>query len=253
VVPTVHELPFVSLGPIEGRWRTWRHRRWLARDVARAARIVVPSQATRRDLLALHPSAAERVEVVPWGFDPGWWEWSREAADALPARPPYAVIVGTGDSGGGSHKKGLDTALAAFDRLPPGLSLAIVGEGRFRHPRVLTVAPPGDLPTGAPAHGPLVGGARMLLYPSRSEGFGFPPLEAMAADVGAIPEVTGDAALRVPPGDPDALADAIRRVHEDETLRARLVARGRERARGFPPAEAARRLLDVLRRAQEGA
>ncbi len=69
------------------------------------------------------------------------------------------------------------------------------------------------------------------------EGFGFPPLEAMAAGVpvvatavGAIPEVAGDGALLVPPGDIDALAAALADVLGDEAIRDALIERGRTRA-----------------------
>jgi alpha-1,3-rhamnosyl/mannosyltransferase len=93
----------------------------------------------------------------------------------------------------------------------------------------------------------LVAGARALLYPSLSEGFGLPPLEAMAAGVpvlasdrGAIPEVAGDAALLVAATDEDAFARAIVRICSDEELRGSLIARGKERATLFTPERVAR-------------
>jgi glycosyltransferase involved in cell wall biosynthesis len=74
-------------------------------------------------------------------------------------------------------------------------------------------------------------------YPSRYEGFGLPPAEAMLAGVpvvattaGALPEVLGDAALLVEPGDDDALGQALGRVLDDAALRGELVARGRVQA-----------------------
>lgn len=86
----------------------------------------------------------------------------------------------------------------------------------------------------------LLAGATVLAFPSVYEGFGFPPLEAMAAgvpvvatSVGAVPEVVGDAGLLVAPGDADALADALGRVLDDDGLRSELVARGRARAATF--------------------
>jgi glycosyltransferase involved in cell wall biosynthesis len=88
----------------------------------------------------------------------------------------------------------------------------------------------------------LVAGARALLYPSLSEGFGLPPLESMAAGVpvlasdrGSIPEVVADAALLAPPDDEEGFASAIVRISRDENLRADLARRGRERARRFTP------------------
>jgi glycosyltransferase involved in cell wall biosynthesis len=82
----------------------------------------------------------------------------------------------------------------------------------------------------------LVARAELLAYPSLYEGFGFPPLQAMAAGVpvvatgaGSLHEVLGDAALMVEPGDDDALAGALERALGDEDLRRQLVAAGSER------------------------
>ncbi len=86
----------------------------------------------------------------------------------------------------------------------------------------------------------LLAGARVLAYPSRYEGFGRPPLEAMQAGVpvvasraGAIPEVLGDAALLVEGDDTDALAGALEQLLSDDELRATLVTRGHARRRAL--------------------
>jgi glycosyltransferase involved in cell wall biosynthesis len=68
----------------------------------------------------------------------------------------------------------------------------------------------------------------------------------VATTGGATPEICGDAALLVAPGDADALADAVRRVLDDEALRARLVEAGGRRADAFPKETTARALLRVL-------
>ncbi|MEN8150296.1 MAG: glycosyltransferase, partial [Planctomycetota bacterium] len=82
--------------------------------------------------------------------------------------------------------------------------------------------------------------AAVLAYPSLSEGFGFPPLEAMAcgtpvvaARAGAVPEVVRDAALLVDPASPAALAEALRSAIEDEAVRNDLTLRGHERVGDF--------------------
>ncbi len=72
----------------------------------------------------------------------------------------------------------------------------------------------------------------------------------VATTAGSIPEVTGGAALLVPPGDAAALSAAIRRVATEPGLRTDLVARGTVRARAFPTQASARALLDVLRAAE---
>jgi glycosyltransferase involved in cell wall biosynthesis len=82
----------------------------------------------------------------------------------------------------------------------------------------------------------LLHGAAAFAFPSRYEGFGFPPLEAMVAGVpvvatraGALPETLGDAAVLVPVADPAALAEGLATVLDDEERRRDLVARGARR------------------------
>lgn len=90
------------------------------------------------------------------------------------------------------------------------------------------------------ARADLLAGASALAYPSRYEGFGLPPLEAMSAgvpvvasDLPVLREVLGDAAELVAPGKPDALADSIERVVADDRIRARLVEAGKERVQRY--------------------
>ena len=92
-----------------------------------------------------------------------------------------------------------------------------------------------------------------MVFPSRFEGFGLPLLEAMSvgtpivcSPVASIPEVAGDVALYVDPGQPAALASAVLRVLEDDILRERLVAAGRKRVRQFSFEETARQTLAVF-------
>lgn len=96
-------------------------------------------------------------------------------------------------------------------------------------------------------------GARALVFPSLYEGFGLPPLEAMASGcavisstAGALPEVCGDAALYVDPYDVPALTNAMRRVCEDDFLHAHLVKAGRLQAAKFRWADAAQTLIEVI-------
>lgn len=247
VVAWVHEVPFARHGALEGALRTLRHRRALARAVERAAALVVPSHAVRDDLLSLHPDAAPRTHVVPHGFEV-------PAPATAPARGPgaLALLVGTGRGAAGPRKKGVDVFDAAFAAGPiAGLTPVVVGEAPGLSPGVRVVAEIDDAGLGL-----LLADARVLVVPSRSEGFGYPVLEGFAAGVpviasaaGALPEVSGGAAQLVPPGDAGALREAIERVATDAELWARMRTAGLRRAQEFPVEAMARAWLRVLARA----
>src|SRR5262249_58185351 len=96
----------------------------------------------------------------------------------------------------------------------------------------------------------------LYVQPSLVEGFGLPPLEAMAcgvpvlaSDGGSLPETLGDAAVMLPPRDPEAWAEAIRGLLRDEGRRKQLVGRGAERARAFPVEATAAATLAAYREA----
>jgi glycosyltransferase involved in cell wall biosynthesis len=100
----------------------------------------------------------------------------------------------------------------------------------------------------------LMANAGALAFPSLTEGFGLPPLEAMAlgcpvvaAPFGALPEVCGKAALYADPLDPDAWSEKIRTVLDDETVRQSLVSAGRRQAAIFTWKRAARSLFDAVK------
>ncbi len=158
-------------------------------------------------------------------------------------------------------RKNIDGLIAAFERLTAPMHLVIAGipgsASRAIHRQIARS------PARARIHllGPipedekraLLALSSCFVYPSLWEGFGFPPLEAMAVGVpvvastgGALPEVLGNAALLIDPLDPSAIADAITRVHTDAALRADLRARGHARAAQFRWDTAARQVLDCI-------
>jgi glycosyltransferase involved in cell wall biosynthesis len=164
----------------------------------------------------------------------------------VPVQPPYILAIGTIEP-----RKDYPRLVAAFAELASkhgDLSLVIAGaEGRGRtaldeaitaahcRQRIVRLGHVDDSVRAA-----LLSGATLLAYPSLYEGFGLPPLEAMAAGTavvaaagGAIPEIVGDGALVVPAGDTAALAGALERVVSDEELRTDLVARGRLQLRRY--------------------
>jgi len=157
------------------------------------------------------------------------------------AKPPYILAIGTVEPRKDYPR--LVEAFAELAALDTELRLVIAGAdgwGSGALDQAISASGCGDriLRLGYvndSVRASLLGGAAVLAYPSLYEGFGFPPLEAMAAGIpvvatagGAVPEVVGDGAVVVPLGDTAALAAALARVISDEQLRADLVARGRE-------------------------
>lgn len=262
LVVTVHDLAPLRepalLPPGRSRWY-WS--RWMPFTVRRADRVIVPSCATRDDVVRLLGVPAARVHVTPWGVPLDVVSpLGPEAVDdvrrryRLPDR--YVLYVGTID-----RRKDYRGLLEAIPLLDPDVSLVIAGAviagrtdfhavcaalGLGDRVRVLGYVPDTDLRV-------LYRGAAVFVYPSFLEGFGLPVLEAMACGTAVVayrttslPEVAGDAALLLePPVTPIALAKAMRDVIDDPDMRRRLVERGRAHAAGFDWRTAARLTAQV--------
>jgi glycosyltransferase involved in cell wall biosynthesis len=228
--------------------------------IRRADHVVALSEFTRQEIVRFYPPAAGKTAVVYPGvgaeFTPEVDPADGAALAALGVRRPYLLAVGN------IHpRKNLARLLAAWEqvrdagRQPPLLVWA--GLGRWQsgelveRARAAGVHLPGFV---APEHLPaLYRQAEALAYPSLYEGFGLPPLEAMAcgtpvltSNITSLPEAVGDAAVTADPTDVDALAEGLARVLLDAELRRELRARGLARAAGFRWTGTARRLLTVL-------
>jgi glycosyltransferase involved in cell wall biosynthesis len=271
-IVTVHDLiryfDLKGWGPYIHR-PNLRDRLYLNLDYAgigRAAAIIAISEATREDIVRYLGYPRERIFVVYHGVDHDLFR----PVEERPLEEPYILFVGS------EHpRKNLPTLLEAFKLLK--------AEGRrFRHLKLVKVgaAGGGEAPfrqqtlqalarlgldgdvlfvEGVPDHQlpAYYAGAEVLVNPSLYEGFGFPPLEAMAcgcpvivSSAGALPEVAGEAALVVDPSDPRALAEAIRQVLTDPSLRRRLVERGLRRAAQFSWERCARETEQVYERVE---
>jgi glycosyltransferase involved in cell wall biosynthesis len=270
VVLTVHDLAFrlyPETAPITGRWL-----RRLGDALRKAAEVITVSHATRADLLELYPVDPDRVTAIHHGVDPERFhppgpEEVRRVRRRFGIDGPYLLFVG-----GLEPRKNLDAVLRAFAQLPADLdpTLVIAGAAVPWYPRgrvaladAVSALPPRIRRrvviteyVGDPDRGPLYGGAEALVFPSLYEGFGLPVLEAMAcgtpvltSGVSALPEVAGDAAVLVDPRDQGAIAEGMRRLLQDESLRRRLRSSGPARAARFRWEETARRTADVLHRA----
>jgi glycosyltransferase involved in cell wall biosynthesis len=248
-VVMIHDLSFDRLPELMAYRDRLSFGGLVPRSVRRAERVLTVSEWSRADIIDRYGVDAERVVVTGDGLDPAFGQTGRR-----PDRPPYLLFVGALQP-----RKDPVVALEALARLPNDLQLVMVGpakrgEGEVRsalHRLRLTsrVQLTGYIPQNELAE--LYRGAACMIFPSRYEGFGLPVLEAMASGTpvvtttaGAIPEVAGEAAVLVPPGDAEALADGIRKALAN---RDQLVVAGLERAQEFQWAEVARRTLAVYR------
>lgn len=236
-----------------------RFRYLVERGVRRAVRVVVPSEAARRELLEHYPVDAERVVVIPNGVRQGL---SSAGAPSSPRDWPDEFVLYVGRF---HARKNLRRLLAAFARVQakrPALRLVLAGRDLWDRAEVMrevaalkleeAVLTPGHVPDTELDR--LYRKARVFAFPSIHEGFGIPPLEAMAYDLpvlasrsSAMPEILGDAAHYADPYDVEDLAHGLERLLDDESLRVELIARGRRRVRVYDWAEIARRTVALYR------
>jgi len=228
--------------------------------VKKAAAVIAVSHTTKRDLIQHLGIPEERISVVYEGIDHRVFKpASRRLLDY-----PYLLFVGS------EHpRKNFTGLLRAFFKLKSerrfkDLKLLKVGkaggpEADFRQ-HTLKVINELNIPRDViftdyvaeedlPAY---YSGAECFVLPSLYEGFGFPPLEAMAcgcpvivSNVASLPEVTGEAAIKVDPYHTYSLASALEVVLADDSLKRELVSKGLERARQFSWKKAARETMAV--------
>ncbi|MBX5491547.1 MAG: glycosyltransferase family 4 protein [Chloroflexi bacterium] len=234
--------------------------------VRRADHLLAISESTRWDLIRLLGAAPDRVTVTYCGADAGFRPLDGAAVATFRARHglPEGYILYVGTLEPRKNVPRLLEAYALLRRLRGGAPpLVLVGARGWRHHgidarlaaleldahvRWLGYLPPAELPLCYNAAG-------LFVYPSLYEGFGLPPLEALAcgtpvvtSNTSSLPEAVGDAALTVNPRDVRALAEAMARVLDDSALRTRLRAAGPRWAARFSWRQTAEQTLGVYRR-----
>lgn len=236
------------------------------RSVRRATHVLADSQATKDDLIALYGTPAEKITVLVGGVQPEFQPVTDPARRAAVRRrygiPDHPYIFSVGTVQPRKNYARLIAALAALGPTYEDFHLVIAGgHGWLEGPIYQAVHDHGleervhfigfahdeDLPA-------LYSEAVCLAYPSLYEGIGLPVLEAMACGtpvltsaISSLPEVAGDAAILVDPYRVEAIAEGLRQLLGDATLRAELVARGLRQAARFTWEGAARQLLGIYR------
>jgi glycosyltransferase involved in cell wall biosynthesis len=262
-VVTIHDAAVFdcpeSFHPYFAAW----YRFLLPRLARRARQVITDSEFVKERIVTHCGVSGSKVMVVPIGVDarfcPEAVSLLEEAVASLrlPSRK-YILTVGSLEP-----RKNLARLFRAWAGVQGLLSeeIWLIVVGAAGSSQVFGRSDRGQLPARTLLAGhvedrllpALYAGAIAMIYPSIYEGFGLPPLEAMASgaavlagNLASLPEVVGDAGLLVDPFDVDAIAEGIHQLVTDTVLREELRRRGLLRAKGFSWEKAARRTWEVL-------
>ena len=220
-----------------------------------AAAIICVSQNTRNDLLNFHPHLESRTVVIYHGIEVS----ENDAKAASAPENPYFLYVG-----GRSSYKNFERLLISFAKaasVEPSLRLCVAGASLSERERwllfdlglrdkIIPITHPGDAQLAQ-----LYRNAIALLYPSRYEGFGIPPLEAMAcgtvavtSNTSSLPEVVGDAGIMLDPMDLDAWTEAILHLFKSPETAKSYREKGKLQAAKFHWDKTAQQTLEVYKK-----
>ena len=259
---------FHDLIPLDHpEWFNRRFAQWyqwlLPRLARRVRRIIAISEFSKQRVIELLGVSPDKVTVIPNGVDARFSPRPEEEIEAARTAlgigsAPYLLCVGSLEP-----RKNLGRLLAAWRQAQTTApdDMVLVVAGGSANARVFESVEFGPVPTGVHFTGyvpdeflpSLYSGAVALVYPSLYEGFGLPPLEAMACGTPVVtsrntslPEVVGSAAVLVDPYDVHSIAEGILQVLSSASLRDTLRANGRVQSAPFTWDSAAQRTLDVL-------
>lgn len=267
-VMTWHDLSYERMPEFLSWGRRLWHRLYMRprQQAQKADRIIAVSDSTRADLIDMYGISPERVVRVYSGVDGQLQRPSEEALqlfrrrERLPAR--FILALGTIEP-----RKNIEGLIAAFDQLArqsayADTHLVLVGShGWLERPiqERIAASPWRERihihgAVGADERAYWLSAASVLAYPSFLEGFGFPPLEAMACGtpvvVGAnssLFETVGDAGVLVNPYSIDAISRGIGLLLSDEAIRATMITRGYQRAAAYPWQATAEQMLAYIK------
>lgn len=265
-VITVYDLSFIHFPGVHTPARRLYLRLFTRISCQRARRVIGISQSTARDVADLLGIKPEKIDVATGAYAAELFKpLHSEQIDAfkrqhgLPER--FWLFVGTLEP-----RKNLPTLLHAYAALPKSerLPLVLGGAKGWQYDEIFatieqhnlsdSITMPGFI---APESLPLwYNSAEVFIYPSIFEGFGLPPLEAMGcgtpvivSDASSLPEVVGEAGMKIPPRDINLWTAALHTAYHDAEWRAEARQRGLEQARQFSWEETARRTVESYHKA----
>jgi glycosyltransferase involved in cell wall biosynthesis len=261
-IVTVHDIvPFISLD----RCRIGRqlvYKLFFQRTLKTADKIIAVSNSTKNDLINYFNIPEEKIRVILLAADEKFKPLSnkeiKEAKQKYNLNFPFILYVGTLEP-----RKNIPSLIKAFYKLKKKTlqyKLVITGKKGWKYKEIFETIDKLNLQNDVVFTGyvsdddlpALYNAADLFVYPSIYEGFGLPPLEAMAcgtpvitSNTSSLPEVVGDAGIMIDPPDVDGLADAMHEVLTNEGLRANMIKKGLGRAKMFSWEKCARETLEV--------
>jgi glycosyltransferase involved in cell wall biosynthesis len=270
-VITVHDLSWIRFPQTHPVERVRAMNTYFEPGLRRATLILTDSEFVKREIIDVFGVKAERIKPVLLGVEPLFYP--RTIEDTLSVLDRHGLVHGRYLLAVGTlePRKNLQVALRAYMLLPQQIRkefpLVLVGMNGWRTSALeLQIAPLvsagevrqiGYLPREDLAM--VIAGALTLIYPSIYEGFGLPPLEAMAcgvpvisSEVSSLPEVIGDTGLLINPHDDEAVAKAIQRLVTDHDFRRHLSQKALARSKEFTWDKCVKQTIDVYRQALNG-
>ena len=237
-----------TLGPIRYWLKNLAYQLVISSGIKRAKKIIAISEFTKQDILKYFQVDSGKIEVIYEG-GPEKTNSNKE----LRINKPYLLYVGNA-----YPHKNLERLILAFEKLnkeKKDLRLVLVGEIDYFYQRIRKISPSNVIFTDFVSDQELAGlyqDAALYVFPSLCEGFGLPPLEAMAhnlpvvsSNFSCLPEILGPAALYFNPQDINDIVDKIKKVLNKRELQEKLILEGKKRIKRYSWSRMADQILGL--------
>jgi glycosyltransferase involved in cell wall biosynthesis len=278
-VITIHDLGFERFPEVYSFWQRFYTRFVYKWAVHYATKIIAISEFTKKELIDLYRANPQKIEVVYLGYNESIFhpisdkKQIDQILEKYNIKRPYILFVGRLEK-----KKNVINLIKAFQLLPKGIQLVLVGQPSYGYSNIKFEIrnPSFGFRSGRPElveraksetnileigyinHQDLpylYAGAECFVYPSLYEGFGLPILEAMAcgcpvvgSSAASIPEIGGQAVLYFRPENPEEIAKAILKIIKDQSFRETMIQKGFEQVKNFSWEKCARETLEIIKK-----